>query len=103
MMIQIPFNGLFYHLFKRDVWSPANGPFYFARIDGISSVIWNQVITDQHSYIKIFKYARGARILGIGTIKVQVKTNTGWQFNYRQKSSNGEFIVPYPTTGGSYE
>jgi dolichyl-diphosphooligosaccharide--protein glycosyltransferase len=32
-----------------------------------------------------------------------VVTNTGRTFTYRQESLNGEFVVPYPTTGSPYD
>ena len=51
-------------------------------------------------YVKIFEYVKGARIRGEGIIEVPVVTNTGRTFTYRQESRNGEFVVPYPTTGG---
>jgi dolichyl-phosphooligosaccharide-protein glycotransferase len=53
-------------------------------------------------YVKVFEYVKGARIKGEGIIEVPVVTNTGRQFTYRQASVNGEFIVPYSTTGNSY-
>jgi dolichyl-diphosphooligosaccharide--protein glycosyltransferase len=52
--------------------------------------------------IKIFEYVNGAHIPGNGVIEVPIITNTGRSFIYRQESTNGEFIVPYPTTGNSY-
>jgi len=51
------------------------------------------------SRIKIFELVTGARIRGEGTIEVEILTNTGRQFTYRQESVNGEFVVPYATTG----
>ncbi|MDD1656486.1 MAG: oligosaccharyl transferase, archaeosortase A system-associated, partial [Methanomicrobiales archaeon] len=54
-------------------------------------------------YVKIFEYVKGARIRGEGIIEVPVVTNTGRTFTYRQVSRNGEFVVPYPTTGGPYD
>jgi len=54
------------------------------------------------SYVKIFEYVSGARILGDGIIELPVTTNTGRQFIYRQASMNGEFIVPYSTIGNPY-
>ncbi len=54
-------------------------------------------------YVKIFEYVKGARISGNGIIEVPVVTNTGRAFVYRQESVNGEFIVPYSTTGNRYE
>jgi len=53
-------------------------------------------------YVKVFEYVKGAHIRGNGTIAVQVVTNTGRTFTYRQSSENGEFIVPYATAGSSY-
>jgi dolichyl-phosphooligosaccharide-protein glycotransferase len=52
-------------------------------------------------YVKIFEYVKGAHIKGNGIIEVPVITNTGRSFIYRQASSNGEFIVPYATTGST--
>jgi dolichyl-diphosphooligosaccharide--protein glycosyltransferase len=54
-------------------------------------------------YVKIFEYVKGAHIKGDGIIEVPVETNTGRSFTYRQASMNGEFIVPYSTTGNSYD
>jgi dolichyl-diphosphooligosaccharide--protein glycosyltransferase len=53
-------------------------------------------------YVKIFEYVRGAHIKGDGIIEVPVETDTGRKFTYQQASVNGEFIVPYSTTGNSY-
>jgi oligosaccharyl transferase (archaeosortase A-associated) len=52
-------------------------------------------------YVKIFEYVPGAHIKGDGVIEVPVITNTGREFTYRQASVNGEFIVPYATSGWS--
>jgi dolichyl-diphosphooligosaccharide--protein glycosyltransferase len=54
-------------------------------------------------YVKIFEYVKGAHIKGNGIVDVPVVTNTGRNFTYRQASLNGEFIVPYSTTGNSYD
>ncbi|MDD1682223.1 MAG: oligosaccharyl transferase, archaeosortase A system-associated [Methanoregula sp.] len=54
-------------------------------------------------YVKIFEYVKGAHIKGDGIIEVPLVTNTGRSFIYRQASVNGEFIVPYATTGNSYD
>ncbi len=54
-------------------------------------------------YVKIFEFVKGAQIPGEGIIELPVVTNTGRTFMYRQESENGMFIVPYPTTGGSYD
>jgi dolichyl-diphosphooligosaccharide--protein glycosyltransferase len=53
-------------------------------------------------YVKIFEYVKGAHIKGEGIIEVPVETNTGRKFIYRQASVNGEFVVPYSTTGNTY-
>jgi dolichyl-diphosphooligosaccharide--protein glycosyltransferase len=54
-------------------------------------------------YVKVFEYVKGARIRGQGIIALDLVTNTGRRFTYRQESRNGEFIVPYPTQGNPYE
>ncbi|MFA4824292.1 MAG: oligosaccharyl transferase, archaeosortase A system-associated [Methanoregula sp.] len=54
-------------------------------------------------YVKIFEYVNGAHITGDGIIEVPIVTNTGRAFVYRQESINGEFVVPYSTTGNHYE
>jgi len=54
-------------------------------------------------YVKVFEFVKGARIRGVGIIEVPVVTNTGRNFTYSQQSVNGEFIVPYSTTGGIYD
>jgi len=59
--------------------------------------------TPDIKYVKIFEYVKGARIRGEGIIEVPVVTNTGRTYTYRQESRNGDFVVPYPTTGGPYE
>ena len=53
-------------------------------------------------YVKIFEYVKGAHIRGSGIIEVPLVTNTGRAFTYRQQSTNGEFIVPYSTSGNPY-
>jgi len=53
-------------------------------------------------YVKVFEYVKGAHIRGQGIIEVPVVTNTGRNFTYRQSSINGEFVVPYSTTGNPY-
>ncbi len=54
-------------------------------------------------YVKTFEYVKGANIKGEGIIEVPVVSNTGRNFTYRQESVNGEFIVPYSTTGNPYD
>lgn len=55
------------------------------------------------AYVKTFEYVPGAVINGEGIIEVDVITNNGRTFIYRQESVNGQFIVPYSTTGSSYD
>lgn len=66
------------------------------------SNVFNAKIPDV-KYVKIFEYVKGAHIKGEGIIEVPVVSNTGREFIYRQASVNGEFIVPYSTTGNSYD
>lgn len=53
--------------------------------------------------VKVFEYVPGAKIKGEGTVVLMLATNTGREFEYRQKSQNGEFIVPYSTVDNPYE
>jgi oligosaccharyl transferase (archaeosortase A-associated) len=53
-------------------------------------------------YVKVFEYVKGAHIRGQGIITLDLVTNTGRRFTYRQESRNGEFVVPYPTQGSPY-
>jgi dolichyl-diphosphooligosaccharide--protein glycosyltransferase len=64
--------------------------------------IFNAVTPDV-KYVKVFEYVKGAHIKGDGIIEVPVVTNTGRHYTYRQQSINGEFIVPYSTTGNTYD
>jgi dolichyl-diphosphooligosaccharide--protein glycosyltransferase len=65
------------------------------------SNVFNSNTTDV-KYVKVFEYVKGAHIMGEGIIEVPVISNTGRTFTYRQTSVNGEFIVPYSTTGNPY-
>jgi dolichyl-diphosphooligosaccharide--protein glycosyltransferase len=65
------------------------------------SNVFNSNTTDV-KYVKVFEYVKGAHIQGEGIIEVPVITNTGRTFTYQQASVNGEFIVPYSTTGNPY-
>jgi dolichyl-diphosphooligosaccharide--protein glycosyltransferase len=65
------------------------------------SNVFNSNITDM-KYVKVFEYVKGAHIKGDGIIQVPVISNTGRTFTYQQASVNGEFIVPYSTTGNPY-
>ena len=58
--------------------------------------------TPDVKYVKVFEYVKGAHIKGEGVIEVPVVSNTGREYTYRQESVNGEFIVPYSTTGNPY-
>jgi dolichyl-diphosphooligosaccharide--protein glycosyltransferase len=57
--------------------------------------------TTDIKYVKVFEYVKGAQIKGSGIIDVPLVTNTGRNFMYRQESVNGEFVVPYSTTGNT--
>lgn len=59
--------------------------------------------TPDVKYVKVFEYVKGAHIKGEGIIEVPVVSNTGRVYTYRQESINGEFIVPYSTTGNPYD
>lgn len=52
-------------------------------------------------YVKIFEYVPGAVISGEGTIEIELEAGTGRKFTYRQESVDGQFIVPYSTTGAN--
>jgi dolichyl-diphosphooligosaccharide--protein glycosyltransferase len=54
-------------------------------------------------YVKVFEFVPGAKIKGEGIIEIPLVSNTGRSFVYRQASTNGEFIVPYSTTGNPYD
>ena len=54
-------------------------------------------------YVKVFEFVPGAIIRGEGVIEIPLVSNTGRAFVYRQASTNGEFIVPYSTTGNPYD
>ena len=53
-------------------------------------------------YVKVFEYVKGAHIKGTGIIELNLVSNTGRNFTYRQESVNGEFVVPFSTTGNPY-
>ena len=58
--------------------------------------------TPDVKYVKVFEYVKGAHIKGTGIIEVPLVTDTGRTFTYMQESTNGEFVVPYSTTGNPY-
>ena len=49
------------------------------------------------AWVKTFEYVEGAVIKGNGIISIDVTTNNGRTFTYRQVSENGQFVVPYAT------
>lgn len=46
---------------------------------------------------------KGHVIPGEGTIELPIITNQGRSFVYRQNSVNGQFVVPYSTSGNLYD
>jgi dolichyl-diphosphooligosaccharide--protein glycosyltransferase len=71
--------------------------------NGAQSLMGTQTGAPDIKYVKVFEYVKGAHIKGDGVIEVPVVTNTGRTFTYRQQSVNGEFIIPYATSGNTYE
>ena len=71
--------------------------------NGAQSLMGTQAGVPDIKYVKVFEYVKGAHIKGDGVIEVPVVSNTGRIFTYRQQSVNGEFIVPYATSGNPYE
>ncbi|HJK05460.1 MAG TPA: oligosaccharyl transferase, archaeosortase A system-associated, partial [Methanocorpusculum sp.] len=63
----------------------------------------NHPVEGGTAWVKSFEYVQGAVINGEGTIEVNVTTNNGRTFTYRQESIDGQFIVPYSTYGSSYD
>jgi dolichyl-phosphooligosaccharide-protein glycotransferase len=61
-----------------------------------------KVKTPDLKYVKVFEYVEGAHIKGAGIIELDLVSNTGRNFTYRQESINGEFVVPFSTTGNPY-
>ena len=59
--------------------------------------------TPDVKYVKIFEYVKGAHIRGTGIIEIPLVSDTGRNYTYQQESVNGEFVVPYSTTGNPYE
>jgi dolichyl-diphosphooligosaccharide--protein glycosyltransferase len=74
---------------------------HFRLVHESSTNVFNSNSSDV-KYVKIFEYVQGAHIKGEGIIQVPVMSNTGRTFIYQQASENGEFIVPYSTTGNPY-
>jgi len=67
----------------------------------IVPIFYNEASPDI-KYVKTFEYVKGAHIKGSGIIELPLVSNTGRNFTYRQESVNGEFVVPYSTTGNPY-
>ncbi len=63
----------------------------------------SQPLNGTTAWVKTFEYVPGAVIKGEGIIEVPVVTNNGRTFTYRQESVNGQFVVPYATSGSSYD
>ncbi|MDV0442079.1 hypothetical protein McpAg1_13030 [Methanocorpusculaceae archaeon Ag1] len=63
----------------------------------------NQPIEGGNAWVKSFEYVPSAVIKGDGIIEVNVVTNNGRTFTYRQESVDGQFIVPYSTSGSTYD
>ena len=58
---------------------------------------------EQDDSIKIYEYVKGYEISGEGTVELEIITNSGREFTYRQKSENGKFILPYSTLDNPYD
>ncbi len=58
---------------------------------------------DPDDNIKIFEYVGGYEVSGNGIVELNLVTNTGREFVYRQKSENGRFILPYSTVNNPYD
>ncbi len=58
--------------------------------------------TSGENSVKVFERVKGAHISGEGILELPLVTNEGRKFVYRQQSENGEFIVPYSTSGNPY-
>lgn len=63
--------------------------------------VYGSAATDVKN-VKVFEYVKGAHIKGSGIISVPVVTDTGRHFTWRQESVNGEFVVPFSTSGNPY-
>jgi len=74
---------------------------HFRLVFESSQNVYNAATPDIR-YVKVFEYVEGAHIKGEGTIEVEMTANTGRTFTYRQESVNGEFVVPYSTSGNPY-
>jgi oligosaccharyl transferase (archaeosortase A-associated) len=57
---------------------------------------------DLNTFVKVFEYVPGARLAGEGVIEINIRTNLGRTFVYRQEAEDGFFILPYPSEGGLY-
>ncbi|WOF17087.1 oligosaccharyl transferase, archaeosortase A system-associated [Methanoplanus sp. FWC-SCC4] len=62
----------------------------------------NTISNGELKFVKVFEYVKGARIKGEGTIELKLVSDQGREFTYKQRSVDGEFIVPYSTTKDNY-
>ena len=92
-------------IFNRDLISPVDrvpALRHYRLVHESPTNIYNSAKADVKA-VKVFEYVKGAHIKGDGIISVPVVTSTGRHFTYRQQSINGEFIVPFSTTGNPYD
>jgi dolichyl-diphosphooligosaccharide--protein glycosyltransferase len=91
-------------IFGRDLTSPVEtvpALRHYRLVHESPTNVYSSAATDV-KYVKVFEYVKGAHIKGEGIISLPLVTSTGRHFVYRQESIDGEFIVPYPTSGNSY-
>lgn len=63
------------------------------------SGVYSNASAPDIKYVKVFEYVKGARIRGQGVIALDLVTEAGRRFTYRQTSQDGGFVVPYSTQG----
>src|SRR5512136_322405 len=63
------------------------------------SGVYSNASAPDIKYVKVFEYVKGARIRGQGGIALDLVTEAGRRFTYRQTSQDGGFVVPYSTQG----
>ena len=80
---------------------PSTSPVEIGTVHESPTNVFNSKTADV-KYVKVFEYVKGAHIKGTGIIEIPLVTDTGRNFTYRQQSVNGEFVVPYATTGNPY-
>ncbi|OPX63332.1 MULTISPECIES: oligosaccharyl transferase, archaeosortase A system-associated [unclassified Methanoregula] len=92
-------------IFNRDLTSPVEtvpALRHYRLVHESPTIVNNPAAADVRT-VKVFEYVKGAHIKGEGIISVPMVANTGRHFTYRQQSVNGEFIVPFSTTGNPYD